>query len=42
MKRVYRSLYSVYYYDFYGKIFNGNLLQRLLKNEYFANYKQKQ
>ena len=25
-----------------GKIFNGNLLQRLLEYEYFANYKQKQ
>jgi hypothetical protein len=25
-----------------GKSFNGNLLQRLLEYEYFANYKQKQ
>jgi hypothetical protein len=29
-------------YDKVGKIFNGNLLQRLLEYEYFANYKQKQ
>jgi hypothetical protein len=35
-------VYSVYYYDKVGKTFNGNLLQRLLEYEYFANYKQKQ
>ena len=34
-------VYSVYYYDKVGKSFNGNLLQRLLEYEYFANYKQK-
>ena len=35
-------VYFVYYYDKFGKTFNGNLLQRLLEYEYFENYKQKQ
>jgi hypothetical protein len=33
---------SLFCYDKVGKIFHGNVLQRLLKYEYFANYKQKQ
>jgi hypothetical protein len=37
---VHMRVYFVYYYDKVGKIFNGNVLQRLLKYEYFTNYKQ--